>query len=285
MGGSKIRLWHGPNSYFNSLAVYDNVSLKRILVFPMITLQELCLHLNGMLAAEKFTDLCPNGLQVEGKPGIERIATAVSASHEVIAAAVEAKADALIVHHGIFWQGDDPRIIGKKRAKLKILFDHGISLIAYHLPLDAHPTIGNNWKAAIDLDWQQLEPFGTFKGQLIGVKARINPTAVETFKHNLESYYRHPAHHAAGGKALVETVGLICGGAHWSIKEALAHNLDAFITGSFDEPIWNIAHEENIHFFALGHAATERVGPIALGHHLNSQFGLPCEFIDTINPF
>ena len=175
----------------------------------MITLQELCSHLNGLLAVDLFTDLCPNGLQVEGKPTINRVVTAVSGSAEIIDAAIAAKADALIVHHGMFWQGDSPVIAGVKRRKIQGLLDHGISLLGYHLPLDAHRQVGNNWKAAQDMGWNSLEPFGTFKGTPIGVRGLLPAVPVAAVKSQLEAYYEHLAHPAPGGKEQIEKIALI----------------------------------------------------------------------------
>ncbi len=251
----------------------------------MITLQELCRHLNTLLAIDLFSDVCPNGLQIEGKPTIERIVTAVSCSSEIIGAAIAAEADALVVHHGIFWQGDSPVISGVKKCKIQALLDHGISLLAYHVPLDAHVQVGNNWKAAQEMGWQSLQPFGMFKGSLIGVKGSVPNIPVEELKKHLETYYDHPAHHAPGGKPLIAQIALVSGGAHWSIKEAIAQGIDAFITGSFDEPIWNLAMEEGIHFFALGHAATEKIGPKAIAAYIQDELQIQTTFLDSENPF
>lgn len=247
----------------------------------MITLQELCTYLDDYLVCEEFTDFGPNGLQVEGKPKISKIATAVSASLLTIEAAVEWGADALIVHHGLFWNKDAYEITGAKKEKLKKLLENEISLLAYHLPLDGHQVVGNNWKAANDLGLTDLAPFC---GQL-GVQGKIDSIDIEAFKSKLEHYYQHPATCALGGKEKVQTAAIVSGGAHWNIKDAVAAGVDCFVTGSFDEPIWHIAFEEKINFFALGHSATERVGPKALGEHIKEKWSLPVQFIDIANPF
>ena len=166
-----------------------------------------------------------------------------------------------------------------------MLLDHGISLLAYHIPLDAHQEFGNNWKAARDMEWGDRQAFGSYKGQLIGVRGVLPHLSVTEVMERLESYYDHPAMHAPGGPEAIRSIALISGGAHWSIKEAIQHGIDAFVTGSFDEPIWHIAREEKIHFFALGHAATEKIGPKALGDYIQSELELPCQFIDEVNPF
>ncbi len=251
----------------------------------MITLKELCAYCDTLLASSTVQDYCVNGLQVEGKTSIKRLATAVSASLATIQSAVEMGADALIVHHGMFWNGDSYAITGPKREKLKLLLDNGISLIAYHLPLDIHPEYGNNWKAARDLGWTDLQPFGAHRGSFIGVKGKFSPISRNDFQKQLEKYYQHPAHCALGGKETIATAALISGGAYRNIEEASAAGVDSFITGNFDEPAWHLAHEGGINFFSLGHSATERVGPQALGEHLKQRFQLDYKFLDIHNPF
>lgn len=251
----------------------------------MITLQELCQYLEGLLQASSFTDYCTNGVQIEGRAKIKKIATGVSASLSTIQEAVNSRCDALIVHHGIFWSKDSYVIKGVKREKIKLLLDNDISLLAYHLPLDASQTYGNNWTAAKEMGWKNLEPFGFYNGIPIGVKGSFKPQKREKFIQTLEKYYLHPAHTALGGKEIVSNAALISGGAHKNITEAIAEGVDCYVTGSFDEPIWHQAFEEKINFFAMGHANTERIGPIALGKHLKDHFGIKCEFIDIQNPF
>lgn len=251
----------------------------------MLKLEELRRYLDGLLPGNGVQDYAPNGLQVEGKPEIGRMATAVSASLATIEAAVAEKADALVVHHGLFWQRDSYIIEGVKRKKLSLLLEHGISLFAYHLPLDMHPEIGNNWRAAKEMGWSDLLPFASMNGVPIGVKGRIPPCSPEELKRKLEGYYQHPASCALGGTDKIQTLALVSGGAYKTITEAAREGIDAFVTGSFDEPVWHQAMEEKINFYALGHSATERVGPIALGHHLAQAFHLPCTFIDIANPF
>lgn len=251
----------------------------------MIKLNDLCDYLNTFLEVDRFKDFCPNGLQVEGKQDIQRIGTAVSASLETIEAAIESGVDALIVHHGMFWNKDSYRIIGAKRRKLLNLLQEEISLLAYHLPLDAHQTLGNNWKAAKDLSWKNLQPFGDYNGTPIGVRGEVPDMPLDIFAKSLQDYYQHPVGAAIGGKQTIRSVGLISGSAHNDISQAVDLGLDCFITGTSDEPIWHIAQEESINFFALGHSATETVGPKALGAHLVKKFGIQETFIDVPNPF
>jgi dinuclear metal center YbgI/SA1388 family protein len=251
----------------------------------MITLQALCAHLDEILQPHLYSDVCPNGLQVEGRHSIRRAATAVSASLATIEAAEAADVDALIVHHGLFWQREPLTVVGTKRRKLQLLLERGISLIAYHLPLDGHHQYGNNWRAACDLGWTALEPFGQFGTASIGVKGSFPPIERAALQRSLEQYYGQLAHCAPGGKELVSTAAIISGGAHKCILEAAASGVDCFITGSFDEPVWHQAFEEKINFYALGHSCTERIGPRAIAVHLEEHFDLPCDFIDIANPF
>lgn len=253
----------------------------------MITLQEFCLYTNTLLQSSAFSDFCVNGLQVEGSKHINRVATGVSASLDTIKAAVECGANALIVHHGLFWNRDSHAITGSKREKLDLLLKNGISLIAYHLPLDAHQELGNNWKAARDMGWYGLEPFCPVNGLPIpiGVKGKVDLMPVQEFQKMLVEYYNHPAYYAFGGKEMIQSVALISGGAHKNITDAISAGVDCYITGSFDEPVWHQSHEEGINFFAMGHSATERVGVQALGQHLQEKFGLEYHFLDIANPF
>ena len=246
----------------------------------MITIQDLFQFCQNLLSPEEISDYCPNGIQVEGKQQVKRICFAVSASLAVIDEAVRRGGDALIVHHGIFWNKDPYPIVGTKREKLERLLKSGMTLLAYHLPLDAHPRVGNNWKAALDLGLTDCKSFCD-----IGVQGRIPPTSVEAFGSKLQAYYGHTAHAALGGKKEISTVAIISGGAHRNIEQAADAGVDCYVTGSFDEPIWDIAHERKINFFALGHYSTERVGILALMEEVQKQFKIPCEFIDLFNPF
>lgn len=251
----------------------------------MLSLQDLCEYLDALLQPALFSDGCPNGLQVEGKREIRKIATGVTASLATIEAAIEAHSDALIVHHGLFWNRDSYTITGSKQKKLKLLLENDISLLAYHLPLDAHRDYGNNWRAAKDLGWEDLEPFGRYGNLSIGVKGTFKPQDRKAFIESLESYYGHTAHCALGGKEIVSRSALVSGGAYKTVLEAAAEGIDCFITGNFDEPAWHMAFEEKINFCALGHSNTEKVGPKSLGEHLQEHFGVPCQFLDCENPF
>lgn len=251
----------------------------------MITLQDLCEHLNTLMQVGLFQDACINGLQVEGAANIRKICVAVSASRHTIEMAIDKGADALITHHGLFWNRDPYALVGARRKKVALLLEHNLSLLSYHLPLDAHKELGNNWKAAADLGWNNLQPFGLYNGQMIGVRGEFPSMPVEVFQQILEEYYNHKAHTALFGKPFVSSACLISGGAYKSIDEAAKAGADCFITGNFDEPAWHMAQEEDMNFFALGHSATEVVGPKALGAYLEKQLGVEVFFLDLFNPF
>lgn len=246
----------------------------------MHCITDLLTHLNDYLQIALFSDYCPNGLQVEGKPQCVKVATAVSASENVINLAIDQKADLLIVHHGLFWNKDPYVITGPKRRKLKLLLESGLNLAAYHLPLDAHQEIGNNWKAARDLGWADLSSFWG-----IGVQGKVPKLSQADFQASLEKYYGQKASVVFGGKKAIETCALVSGGAYRQLEDAAKAGLDAFVTGNFDEPAWHMAHEEGINFYALGHAATEKVGPKALAQYLKESYGVEAFFIDEPNPF
>ncbi len=248
-------------------------------------LHEFFEKLDAYLNVDLFKDYCPNGLQVEGKGEIRRVATAVSANLQTIEAAVEKGVDALVVHHGMFWSGDPFPVVGAKKKKLQLLLDHEISLLGYHLPLDAHQEVGNNWKAARDLGWSDLEPFGEFNGIKIGVKGNLPEQPIETFVKTVESFYGHSAAAALGGKKTVASAALVSGGAYRELASAAKEGVDCFLTGNFDEPAWGVAYEEKIHFLALGHSATEKIGPRALAEFMRQEWGLESQFIDVENPF
>lgn len=251
----------------------------------MIRLQELCLYLEEYLNASAIKDCAINGLQVEGKGQITRVATAVTASAATIEAAALWGADALIVHHGIFWEGQPPALVGCLGRRARLLIENSISLLAYHLPLDLHRTIGNNWRAAAELGWENCQPFGVFSGVPIGVMGFFRPIDRYEFREKLEKYFQNKAHTALGGKEMISSAALISGGAYKSLAAAAAAGADSFITGNFDEPVWHAAHEEKINFFAMGHSATERIGPRALAEQLAKHFPVETTFLDLPNPF
>jgi dinuclear metal center YbgI/SA1388 family protein len=247
--------------------------------------RELDEYLRRFLEVENYDDEAVNGLQVEGREEVRRIAFGVSACAEVFRKAAAAKADALVVHHGLLWKGSGPEpITGMLRSRLGILFDAGASLFAYHLPLDAHGEVGNNAVAARALGLQELNPFCDYHGQLIGWEGSF-PESLSTreFVNRLEAYYGHRAHVVEGGPARVRRVGIVSGGAAKEAREAAALGLDAYVTGEPGEPATYLARESGLTFAAMGHYATERVGVQALARHLEGRFGVETLFIEVEN--
>ncbi|MFZ5467132.1 MAG: Nif3-like dinuclear metal center hexameric protein [Pseudomonadota bacterium] len=242
-------------------------------------------YCDGLLNVGAFADYAPNGLQVEGRTGIGRIVSGVTASQALLDAAVEFKADAVLVHHGYFWKGEDARITGMKRRRLATLLRHDINLIAYHLPLDGHPTLGNNARWARALGLVDTRGFLGKPGAEIGVRGAL-PEAVSggELARMLEILLGRPVLHVAGHDRPIRSLGLCSGGAQGYIGEAASLGLDAYLTGEVSEHTVHVAREMGIHFYACGHHATERFGVRALGEHLAERFGLEHCFVDIDNP-
>lgn len=249
-----------------------------------ISLSELSSYLNNYLEISKFDENAYNGVQVANTAPITHVATAVTASLQAIEKAAQLKAQALIVHHGIFTKNSWHPLTDIQYKKIKMLIDHDIALLGYHLPLDAHQEIGNNWKAARDLGLQDLAPFGEYNKMIIGVKGSMAPTSFEAFKQKAEKYYGNSAA-VVKVKDPIASVAIISGGADKFVKAAAQAEADCFITGRFDEPVWDDAHENNISFLGLGHYATETIGVKALADHLQKKFDIPATFIKIENPF
>lgn len=243
-------------------------------------------ELDDLLESEAVSDYCPNGLQVEGTPEVQRIITAVSASRELFIYAAEAGADAVIVHHGILWNADEaPRIVGSFRERVRILLESRISLIAYHLPLDRHLELGNAARLARRVGLEELEPFGEHRGFSAGV-CGVFPQPVdadEFFAAIAEACEREPQVFP-GGNRMVSSVGIVTGGAQREFHQAVAAGLDAYVTGEATEWVLHQAVEDEVHYVAAGHYATERFGVRALGRWLSEHHGLEVEFVDLPNP-
>jgi dinuclear metal center YbgI/SA1388 family protein len=241
-------------------------------------------YLNSYLKTELFTDYCPNGLQVQGASNIKKIITSVSASMELFEKAIKQKADAIIVHHGIIWNYERPVYKGSYRERVKILLDNNINLFAYHLPLDAHPVVGNNAQIAKLLGLKNHQPFGDHKGQAIGIKGKIAKTAKNKFFNKVEKLVERELLVFPFGPKNIINVGIVSGGAQKEFSQAIAENLDVYITGEVSEHIKYLSQEEKVHFISAGHYATERFGIKALGNHLKNKYKINVEFIDIPNP-
>lgn len=251
----------------------------------MVGLAELVDYTAQFLQVAAFADYAPNGLQVEGKTEVARLVSGVTASRALIESAIGIGADALLVHHGYFWKGEDPCVRGMKRARLKLLLEHDISLLAYHLPLDAHPDLGNNIQLARRLGLTVEGGFGTEHGPAIALYGRLpRPLTADEFgQHVLSALGRAPLY-IAGGDHMIGRIGWCSGAAQSYIDQAAALNLDAYLSGEISEPTVHSAREQGVHFFAAGHHATEIFGVQALGEHLAQRFGVEHHFINIANP-
>ncbi len=250
----------------------------------MIELKTLQAYCHDLLEVDRFQDYCPNGLQVAGRETVQRLVTGVTASQALIDAAVEREADAILVHHGWFWRGEDPRIVGMKHRRLVTLLQHGISLLAYHLPLDAHPVHGNNAQLALRLGLSVEGRFGPEMPQLGLYGGLPGAETGDEFAARIEKALGRAPLHVAGSDRPVRTVAWCSGAAQSYIEAAVALGVDAFLTGEASEQTVHVARECGIHFYAAGHHATERDGARALGEHLAAEFGLEVEFVDIPNP-
>ncbi len=251
----------------------------------MTSLRELVDYANTLLEIDRFQDYCPNGLQVEGRPEVGLLVSGVTASQALIEAAVAAGADVVLVHHGYFWKGEDPCITGMKRRRLQRLLETQTSLVAYHLPLDAHPLLGNNAQLGRRLGIETRGTFGGADGTGLAhyayLEADISAAALtERLRRSLD---RAPLHIPGAGEA-IRSVGWCTGAAQSFIEAAARRGLDAFISGEISEQTVHVARECGIHYFAAGHHATERFGVQALGDHLAGRFPLEHRFIDIENP-
>lgn len=249
-----------------------------------IALATLVAETDRYLNVAKIPDYCPNGLQVEGRPEVRRIVSGVTASQALLDAAVDAGADAVLVHHGYFWKNEDPRVVGMKQRRLKTLLSHDISLLAYHLPLDVHEEVGNNVQLARLLGLTiegLLEPDNPKSVGLVGALA-TPLTPAEFAKLVQEKLQREPLMVEGGG--LISRVGWCTGGAQGYIDKAVAAGVDAYLTGEISEPTVHSARENGLSFFAAGHHATERYGVQALGDYLARRFEIEHIFVDCPNP-
>jgi dinuclear metal center YbgI/SA1388 family protein len=250
-----------------------------------MTRDELSAYLNDYLQVDLYQDYAPNGLQVEGKQNISRICTAVSASEAVILEACAEGADALLVHHGFFWRGEEPTVLGMKRRRLGHILAHDLNLFGFHLPIDCHLDIGNNACIAKLLDVRDVKTHRQGKNRDLLWSGRltqsINPT--DFFQFLQKTFSRQPIHMACT-KNSIEHIAWCSGAAQDFIDDAAKLGVDAYISGEVSERTYYQAQELNTHYFACGHHATERYGIQALGEHLKLRFGLSHTFIDVNNP-
>ncbi len=246
---------------------------------------QLTRYLNSFLNIHKFRDYCPNGLQIEGKKEIKKIITGVTACQELIDVAVAKNADAILVHHGYFWKGENEAIVGIKKMRIQTLLRHDINLLAYHLPLDGHETLGNNKMLA---DVLGLEITGPIDANDLSVPGNIGrlkkPMKASELSQHIAICLQREPQHIGEEDDIIETIAWCTGGAQSYLQYAIDQGIDAYLTGEINEPIVHNARESGCHYFAAGHHATERYGVKALGEHLAQEFDLDVEFVDIDNP-
>ena len=248
----------------------------------MMQRDELARYLDQLLEVPRFRDYCPNGLQVEGRAQISRIVSGVTASQALIEAAIVVDADALLVHHGYFWKGEDGRVTGTRRRRLGLLLQHDISLFAYHLPLDAHLEHGNNTRLGALLGLIEEGRAGEQNIVVHGRLAAAQPLA--DFAAHIEARLGRAATVIGDPARRIERLAWCTGAAQGYFEDAIALGIDAFLSGEISEPQVHLARESGVAFIAAGHHATERFGVQALGAHLAAKFGLAHSFIDIPNP-
>ncbi len=244
--------------------------------------EELSRCLDELLEPARFRDYCPNGLQVEGRTEVRRIVCGVTACQALVDAAIAADAQAILVHHGWFWRGEDGRVTGTRKQRLKTLLTHDINLYAYHLPLDAHAELGNNAQLGRRLG---LTTEGRFGEQQIGFFGSAPGVAnADALAQRIsEALGRTPL---LVGDAMrpLKRVAWCSGAAQGYFEEAIAAGADVFISGEISEQTVHLAREARVPYIAAGHHATERYGVQAVGNYLAAQFGLECQYVDIDNP-
>lgn len=255
----------------------------------VIATRALVAALDELLDSASFADGQHNGLQVEGRPEIRRVATAVSVSRATIDAAVAWGADALLTHHGLLWGNQPLHVQGVRRDRLKAMLDTDLNLVTYHLPLDAHPGLGNNAALADAAGCTEATPAFAYKGPTVGVVGRLDaPRAFGDWVRDFEAALRRDCSVATGpfqvwpfGPDEVRSVGFVSGAAPYQVQDAIDLGLDAYVTGEATEGVYHLAREAGIHFIAGGHYLTERLGVQRLGAWLADRFGVETRFFDA----
>ncbi|WP_455380544.1 Nif3-like dinuclear metal center hexameric protein [Acidihalobacter prosperus] len=249
----------------------------------MAELRDICGYADSYLDISRFRDYTPNGLQVEGRSEVSKLVSGVTASQALIEAAIDQNADAILVHHGYFWKGESSRILGPKRQRLKLLLQHDISLIAYHLPLDAHPDVGNNVQLARQLGFVIKGPLNAQGIGLIGLTEE--PMTLDDLARRISgSLDRVPLTIPGGATDEIEQIAWCTGAAQGYLEQAAEQGAQVYISGEISEQTVHAARELGVNYIAAGHHATERYGVQSLGAHLARQMGIDHVFIDIDNP-
>ena len=252
-----------------------------------IELTQLVAEADVLLMPEQWKDYCPNGLQVQGRKEVQRLVTGVTACQALLDEAVAVEADAILVHHGYFWKGESPELVGSKFKRIKTLIDNEVSLLAYHLPLDGHAIYGNNARLAEVLGFEVRGKLDENNSNSVVFHGRLHRPATGSMlaKTIANKLNRQPLHiDGSREDKVIETIGWCSGGAQGMIDLAIDRGLDAYLTGEVSEQTFHQAMEAGIQFFAAGHHATERYGVQAVGDYLADALGLEHRFIDIDNP-
>ncbi len=250
----------------------------------MAKLKAILSFANDLLKSDQFTDYCPNGLQVEGKSDVTHITTGVSASVELFQRAKDIQADLVLVHHGIIWGSNPQTITGNFKKRIEALLCQNISLLAYHLPLDAHEELGNNALIADLFKLKNRESFAKYKGRDIGVIGYLDEsTSVNDFEERIKITFQCNPISYHYGSDKVQKVAVVSGGAPECIIEAAERTCDVYITGEVAESTLHLAKEERMNFIAAGHYNTEKYGVQALGNRIAKEFNIKHTFIDIPN--
>lgn len=238
-------------------------------------------HLAGTLDINRFRDYCPNGLQVEGRAQVSHVVSGVTASLALLEAAAERGADTVLVHHGYFWRGEDARITGTRQRRIRTLLMHDMNLFAYHLPLDAHPVMGNNAQLAQRLG---LTEQGRFGEQDLGWIGRSSARTVGELAAIVSQALGRAPMVVGDPAQAIDQVAWCTGAAQSAMSDAIAVGASVYLSGEISEPTVHLARETGVAYLACGHHATERYGVQALGDYLAQEFGIRHEFIDIDNP-
>jgi dinuclear metal center YbgI/SA1388 family protein len=257
----------------NDKRLEEGISMRR---------DELRDYLGTLLEVDRFRDYCPNGLQVEGRAELRRVICGVTASQALLDEAVRLRADAVLVHHGWFWRGEDGRVVGIRKRRMATLLGQDINLFAYHLPLDAHGEFGNNAQLAQRLGWQVDGRFGE---QDIGFVGRpTEPATAGQIAKSLDDLLGRPPLLIGRLDRPVIRLAWCSGGAQGWFEQAMAVGADCYVSGEISEQTVHLARESGVPYIAAGHHATERYGVMALGEHLRERFDLDCRFVEVDNP-
>jgi dinuclear metal center YbgI/SA1388 family protein len=251
----------------------------------MAQLKEVIAYLDELLDAQDFPDYGPNGLQVPGAAEVSVVVTGVSAHRDLFERAAGLGAELVVAHHGLFWDFHPRSLSPAMKERLRVLFDNDISLAGYHLPLDAHPEVGNNALICAALGLERAEPFGVHRGRSIGFVGRsADGVPFDELRLRCAAAFGQEPFTWETGPELVHSVGIVSGAAASSFGEAIAHGLDAFLTGEPAEHVMADARESGTHFIAAGHYATETFGVRRLGELLAERFGVEQRFVEAPNP-